>query len=57
MAGDEPRDITRVKTTYSYKEAFEYLKRKNGQPTNLNERTRWFNARTGREVILGTSSV
>ena len=53
MAGDEPKDLTRVKTTYTFNEAVEYMKMKDKQPTKTGETTRWVNVKTGKEVIIG----
>ena len=51
MAGNEPTDMIRVKTTYTFKEAVEYLKRRDRQPTNMN--ISWQNVKTGKRVYIG----
>ena len=57
MAGDEPKDLIRAKTTYTFDEAIEYMKMKNKQPTKIGEPPiRWINVRTGKEVVIGYTS-
>lgn len=54
MAGNEPRDLISVKSTYTFNEAIEYMKRKDKQPTNINKPpVRWVDVKTGREVVIG----
>lgn len=57
MAGNEPKDLIRIKTTYTFAEAIKYMKMKDKQPTNLYEQTtHWVNVRTGKEVVIGYTS-
>ena len=56
MAGDEPKDLIRVKTTYTFNEAIEYMRMKDKQPTKIGETTRWINVKTGKEVVIGYTS-
>lgn len=53
MAGNEPTDMIRVKTTYTFNEAIEYLKMRDKQPTNINETISWRNVKTGKRVYIG----
>lgn len=53
MAGDEPTDLIRVKTTYTLIEAIEYMKMKDKNPTNPNEVIKWTNVKTGKPVSIG----
>ena len=56
MAGDEPTDLFRIKSTYTFEEAIEYMKRKDKNPTKVLEATRWIDVKTGKEVIIGYTS-
>lgn len=56
MAGDEPQDLIRVKATYTFNEAIEYMKMKDKQPTKIGETIRWINVKTGKEVVIGYTS-
>ena len=53
MAGNELNNVIRVKTTYSFEEAIEYLKIRGKSPTNVEDPIRWKNVNTGKEVIIG----
>jgi alanyl-tRNA synthetase len=47
MATDEPTNLIRVKTTYTFDEAIEYMKQKDKQPTKISEQPiRWVNVKT-----------
>jgi hypothetical protein len=46
MAGDEPRDYMRIKNTYTFNEAIDYMIERDKKPTNMNESISWFNAKT-----------
>ena len=52
MAGNEPDNVIRVNTTYTFDEAIEYMKMKDKQLTN-HETIRWVDVKTGKEVIIG----
>ena len=58
MAGTEPTNthITNTKTTYTFNEAIEYMKQKDRQPTRIGQSVRWFNVKTGEEVVIGYNS-
>lgn len=56
MATDEPTELTKANPTYTFEEAIAYMKSKDKQPTKTEETTRWFNTKTGEEVIAGYSS-
>ncbi len=56
MAGDEPIDFIRVKTTYTFDEAIEYMKMKNKQPTKIGETIIWTDVKTGKKVVIGCNS-
>lgn len=54
MAGDEPKDIIRVKSTYTINEAIEYMKTKDKQPTKISEPPiSWIDVKTGKQIVLG----
>lgn len=53
MAGNEPRNLLTSRTTYSFNEAIDYLKQRDRQPTKTDENVRWFNVKTGKEVVIG----
>ena len=52
MAGDEPTDMIRVKTTYTFNEAIEEMKRRDRNPTT-SKPIQWVNAKTGKPVYIG----
>ena len=52
MAGDEPKNLLRAKTTYTFNEAIEYMKMKDKQIWT-GEIIRWTSVKTGKEVIIG----
>jgi|688.fasta_scaffold554628_4 hypothetical protein len=57
MAGDEPTNLIRVNTTYTFDEAIEYKKQKDKQPTKIGEPPiRLINVKTGKEVVIGYTS-
>lgn len=51
MAGNEPSESFRVKTTYTFNEAIEYMKHRDRYPTR--ETIQWVNAKTGEPVSIG----
>jgi len=51
MAGDEYNDVVRIKTTYTFNEAIDYMKMKDKNPTK--EVIHWVDVNTGREIIIG----
>jgi predicted HAD superfamily phosphohydrolase YqeG len=53
MAGDEPTDLIKIKTTYTFNEAIEYMKLRDKQPTKIGEKIRWTDVKTGKQVIIG----
>ena len=53
MSGGEPENLIRVKTTYTFYEAIEYLKAKDKQTTPTRENIRWFDVKTGKQVVIG----
>jgi len=56
MAGDEPTNRLTVKTTYTFDEAVEYLKRKDKQPTRIGKTITWIDIKTGKTVYIGYTS-
>ena len=56
MATREPENVIRVKTTYTFAEAIEYLKVRDKQATNINESINWYDVKTGEKVYIGYSS-
>lgn len=57
MSTNEPTDLIRIKTTYTFDEAIEYVKMKDKQPTNIGKPpVRWINVKTGKEVVIGYTS-
>lgn len=52
MAGDELANSIKVKTTYTFSEAIEYLKMRDRQPTNTNETISWRATKTGKRVYI-----
>jgi len=53
MAGDEPTNmLTVTKTTYSFNEAIELMKRRDRNPTT-SKPIQWRNAKTGKKVYIG----
>lgn len=53
MTGDEPTDMLRasVKTTYTFNEAIEEMKRRDRNPTT--RPIQWVDAKTGKPVYIG----
>lgn len=51
MAESEPYEGLRVKTTYTFNEAIEYMKELDRHPTT--ETINWVNAKTGEPVYIG----
>lgn len=45
--------VTNTKTTYTFNEAIEYMKRKDRNPTRINQTVRWKDSVTGNEVYIG----
>lgn len=55
MAGNEQVTSIVMKSVYSFSEAIEYIKRQDKKPTDISgkQRVRWFNVKTGNEVVIG----
>lgn len=51
MATNEPYEVLRVKTTYTFNEAIEYMKERDRYPTTKS--INWVNAKTGKPVSIG----
>ncbi len=57
MSGNEPTDLIRVKTTYTFDEAIEYMKQKDKQSTKIDEPpVSWVDVKTGKNVVIGYTS-
>jgi hypothetical protein len=52
MAGDEPQNMLTVKTTYTFNEAIELMKRRDKNLTTTKP-IQWKNAKTGKRVYIG----
>jgi len=52
MAGDEPQDMLTFKTTYTFNEAIELMKRRDKNLTTTKP-IQWKNAKTGKRVYIG----
>ena len=51
MATNEPYEGLRVKTTYTFNEAIEYMKERDKYPTTKS--INWVDAKTGKPVSIG----